>query len=68
MSEAKRFHQIDDYETSTRICPCGSSVTWGRDKLLLDWMAEHRAHVDDPEPRCETSADGMRAFAPTGRP
>lgn len=57
------MRQIDDYESSTRVCSCGSSITWsGPDAALDEWMRTHGAH--DPMPVwSRTSADGERAYA-----
>lgn len=59
---AKQIRQVDDYETSTRVCPCGASFTWaGCDDRLDEWMKIHLAHVEGAEVPATVSADGMRA-------
>lgn len=38
--------QFDDYETSTRTCPCGASFSWsGFDDALAAWMEKHKPHA-----------------------
>lgn len=65
MSKPK-MRQRDDYNSSTRTCPCGSSITWeGIDDRLDEWMKVHGEHAADE--RTEgveqfTSDDGMRAY------
>jgi hypothetical protein len=56
-----KIRQVNDYETSTRICPCGASITWsGWSDDLDDWMSEHAKHATGFED--ETSVDGERAY------
>jgi len=59
------MHQYDDYETSTRVCQCGASITWaGADSRLDVWMAEHSPHVKSKVAlTTETTVDGARAYA-----
>jgi hypothetical protein len=55
--------QFDDYESSTRVCSCGASITWeGLDDRLPAWMVEHEKH-DRSAVEAQTTADGMRAYA-----
>lgn len=57
----KRMRQYDDYESSTRVCPCGSSITWsGFGDRLEEWMRDHTGHVDDRVVEQVTTADGER--------
>lgn len=57
------FKQVNDYESSTRFCPCGSSITWsGFDGRLDVWMAVHGPHVNCAEVEATTSLDGERAY------
>ena len=58
------MRQYDDYETSTRVCLCGASVTWaGADNRLQAWMTIHQVHDRHPLTRIITS-DGLRAGSP----
>lgn len=57
------FRQVDDYDSSTRYCPCGEEITWsGFDPALDRWMTEHAAHAA-PEVESAVTEDGRRAYA-----
>jgi hypothetical protein len=58
-----KFRQFDDYESSTRVCPCGARFTWsGADPALDRWMADHEPHAG-PAVDSTVTADGQRAYA-----
>lgn len=45
MGKKQPMQQIDDLDSSTRICPCGGSYSWsGSDDYLSKWMSEHEPH------------------------
>lgn len=57
-----KIEQVDDYESSTRYCPCGSSITWsGFSDDLDSWMKAHAPHAEGF--KASTSQDGRRAYA-----
>lgn len=57
-----KFKQYDDYETSTRVCPCGERITWsGASEELEAWMKVHQRHVDDGQVVQIETEDGKRA-------
>lgn len=60
----RRFRIDADYETSTIVCPCGSSFTWsGYSEDLQPWKIKHAAHVDpETQPEQVITEDGMRAY------
>jgi hypothetical protein len=50
-----------DLDTSTYVCPCGSSFTWGGfDEQLRPWLEVHRPHTNGSTEETIT-ADGCRA-------
>lgn len=61
-----KFRQVDDYDSSTRYCPCGGRITWsGADPALATWMQEHATHGQGVV--SFTSEDGERAYASGAR-
>jgi hypothetical protein len=59
----RRFRQIDDYDSSTRICPCGAQITWsGFSDKLDDWVTLHEGHAGSTAVEFTISADGQRAY------
>lgn len=49
MSRSNQWRQSDYENSSTRYCPCGSSITWSGWGTgwndIEDWVAVHKAHV-----------------------
>jgi len=62
------FIQFDDYETSTRVCPCGDRFTWSGFSDRLDaWMLLHKPHAEDGVETLQVlTDDGRRAYKPGG--
>jgi hypothetical protein len=54
-----------DLDTSTYVCPCGSSFTWsGLDDGLRPWLDTHELHANGQTEETVT-ADGCRATGGT---
>jgi hypothetical protein len=52
--------QLDDEWSSTRVCPCGESITWSEiDPRLDDWMKVHGPHCNG-DLRCIETESGAR--------
>lgn len=57
----KKVRYFHDLDTSTCICPCGSSITWSSfDQRFVDWKKQHEPHAPDGKTETVTE-DGKRA-------